>query len=163
MDDPNLGWEDPIDQANSLRVAVEHLVTGGMSLRNRLGRATPFLTKYRRWPERLKTRVENLINAYKAAPRDYQYEAEGAPIRRQLDFGTPRECRALADDIFALYEACLLDIGRMHERGGLASEWYNIMYPKGVASRIIKLRRNDRRNPPVYEPRALKSGLWSDP
>ena len=50
------------------------------------------------------------------------------------------ELRALADDIFALYEACLLDIGRMYAMGGAAAGWYDIMYPNDAAPRVFKPR-----------------------
>jgi hypothetical protein len=163
MEDPNLGWEDPIAQANSLQIAVNHLCAHGLKWGQRLERATSPLVKYRRWPERLKGRLKNVINAWEAVPKEYQYQAEGAPTVRQLNFFTPRECRALVDDILALYEACLLDIGRMQEMGGLAAKWYNVMYPKDVAPRTVKpLKDNAPRNLSVYQPRGLRH-LWSDP
>jgi hypothetical protein len=38
MEDPNLGWEDPIDQASSLRSAVKELLAVGLGPRERGGR-----------------------------------------------------------------------------------------------------------------------------
>ena len=117
------------------------------------------LTKYWSTPERLKNRRDNILNARRDVRRDYP---TGTLFR--FDLLGKRELRALADDIFALYEACLLDIGRMHEMGGLAGEWYDIMYPKDATPRTIKLRRDaSPNNRPVYRPRALKKGLWSEP
>jgi len=37
MEDPNLGWEDPIDQASSLRSAVKELLAVGLGPRERGG------------------------------------------------------------------------------------------------------------------------------
>jgi hypothetical protein len=175
MEDPNLGWEEPIAQASSLRSAVKELLAIGLRPRGRgnmgalegvmLGaserfeRATSSLWKYRRWPDRVKARLENIINARVAVRREYPTHT-----RFQFELLRPSERRALADDIFAMYEACLLDIGRMHERGGVAGEWYDIMYPKDAAPRTIKLRRDaSPNNRPVYRPRGLKKGLWSEP
>jgi hypothetical protein len=157
MEDPNLGWEDPIDQASSLRSAVKELLAVGLGPRERGGtgpfegtvcgvserfeRATSSLWKYRRWPDRVKSRLENIRNARVAVRRDYPTHTHPTHASFQFALLSPRERRALADDIFAIYEACLLDIGRMHERGGLAGEWYNFIYPKDAAPRTIKLGR----------------------
>src|SRR5260370_18703156 len=109
MDDLQLGWQDPIDQLGALRVAVKHLsARGRIGPRERFERATAPLTKYWRMPERLKNRRDNILNARRDVRRDYPI---GTLFR--FDLLSRRELRALADDIFALYEACLLDIGRM--------------------------------------------------
>jgi len=175
MEDPNLGWEDPIAQASSLRSAVKELLAIGLRPRERgnmgalegvvLGaserfdRATSSLWKYLRCPDRVKSRLENIRNARIAVRRHYSTDT-----LFQFDLLPPNERRALADDIFAVYEACLLDLGRMHERGGLGGEWYNIMYPKDAVPRTIKLRRDaSPNNRPVYRPHGLKTGLWSEP
>jgi hypothetical protein len=141
--------EDPIDQAISLRSAVKELLAIGLGPRSRswdgvvcgvserLEQATSSLWKYRRWPDRVRSRRENIRKARVAVRKDYTNDTVF-----QFSLLPPRQRRALADDIFAMYEACLLDIGRMHERGGLAGEWYNVMYPKDAAARTIKLRRD---------------------
>jgi hypothetical protein len=175
MEDPNLGWEEPIAQASSLRSAVKELLAIGLGpqergnsgtivgvvlgVSERFERATSSLWKYRRWPDHVKSRLENISNARRAVRRDY-------PTGAWFEFAAlpPKERRALADDIFAMYEACLLDIGRMHERGGLAGEWYTIMYPKDAAPRTIKLGRGaNPKHSPVYRHRGIKKGLWSEP
>jgi hypothetical protein len=107
----------------------------------------------------VKSRLENISNARRAVRRDY-------PADTLFEFALlpPKERRALADDIFAMYEACLLDIGRMHERGGLAGEWYAIMYPKDAAPRTIKLGGGaSPKHRPVYRPRGIKKGMLSEP
>jgi hypothetical protein len=75
-----------------------------------------------------------------------------------------KDRRALEADIFALYEACLLDVGRMHASGGFAAGYYDNLYPEDAAPRTIKLGRDaSPNNRPVYRPRGLKKGLWSEP
>jgi hypothetical protein len=142
MEDPNLGREEPIAQASSLRSAVKELLAIGLGPRalegvvlgasERFERAASSLWKYRRWPDRVKSRLENISNARGAVRRNYPTDT-----RFEFPLRPPKERRALADDIFAVYQACLLDLGRMHERGGLAGEWYGIMYPKDAAPRTI--------------------------
>jgi hypothetical protein len=165
MNDYRLGWEDPFDQLRALRVAVKELLAlglgpqeKGMGPRERFTRATSTFIKYRGWPERLKYRRENISNARIAVRRDYPRDT-----LFHFERLTAKERRALADDIFALYEACLLDAGRMYEMGGHATLGYEIMYPKDAEPRTVKPRRdNAPRNPPVYRPRALKR-LWLEP
>jgi hypothetical protein len=140
MDDYRLGWDDPIAQLNSLRVAVKELLALGLGPqekgtgpRERFDRATRRLIIYRGWPDRLKHRRENISSARIAVRED-----QGAWFR--FDLLSAKERRALADDILALYEACLLDIGRMYEKGGHATAGYEIMYPKDAAPRTFKRR-----------------------
>jgi hypothetical protein len=54
LDEYQLGWQDPIDQLDALRVAVKHLRAIALGPRERFDRATSFLTKYWRMPDRLK-------------------------------------------------------------------------------------------------------------
>jgi hypothetical protein len=135
MDDPQLGWQDPIDQLAALRVAVEYLRAPRLGPRERFDRATFPLTKYWSMPERLKNRRDNILNARTAVWRDY-----GAGGAFRFDLVRIEERRALAGDIFALHEACLLDIGRMREMGGLAADYFNIVYPKDAAPLTVKPR-----------------------
>jgi hypothetical protein len=86
-------------------------------------------------PERLKNRRDNILNARKAVRREY-----GAGALFRFDLLNRKERRALADDIFALYEACLLDIGRMREMGGLPADYFNIVYPEDTAPLAVKPR-----------------------
>ena len=161
MDEYQLGWQDPIDQLDALRVALGQLLRRSLGPRERFDRATFPLTKCWRTPKRLKNRRDNILNARIAVRRDYSPET--ASLFR-FDLLSTKEQRALVDDILALYEACLLDIGRMYSMGGPAGEWYDIMYPKDAAPRTIKLRRDaSPNNRPVYRPRDLKKGLWSEP
>jgi hypothetical protein len=134
MDDYRLGWDDPVAQLNSLRVAVKHLGNVRAGPRERFDRATVPLIRYRYVPERLKYRYENILNARKAVRRDYP----GGSTMFHFDFLSVPERRALADDIFALYEACLLDIGRIFQMGRLPG--YEIIYPKDAAPLTVKPR-----------------------
>jgi hypothetical protein len=133
MDEYQLGWQDPIDQLDALRVAVRHLLRRSLGSRERFDRATSPLTKYWHIPERLKNRRRNILNA-RMAVRRYP------PEMFRFDLLTAKDHRALENDIFALYEACLLDIGRMYAMGGPAAGWYDIMYPKDAAPRAVKPR-----------------------
>jgi hypothetical protein len=72
MNDFQLGWQDPVDQLNALRVAVKHLRATRLGPRKRFDRATFPLTKYWGVPERLKHRRENILNARTAVRRDYR-------------------------------------------------------------------------------------------
>jgi hypothetical protein len=135
MDDYRPGWEDPIAQLNSLRVAVECLRKVRMGP-SRFDHATFPLIKYRYVPEHLKYRYENIRNARRAVRKDYS--KRNTVFRFHLL--SSRDRRALEDDIFALYEACLLDIGRMYEMGGIATLGYEIMYPKDAAPHTVKPR-----------------------
>jgi hypothetical protein len=81
--------------------------------------------------ERLKQRRENILNARIAVWKDTLF---------RFDLLSARERRVLADDIFALYEGCLLDIGRMNGMGGLAADWYDIVYPEDAAPLTVKPR-----------------------
>jgi hypothetical protein len=124
MDGYQLGWQDPINQLDALRLAVKHLRAVAVAPRERFDRATSPLTKYWRMPERLKQRRENILNARIAVRKDTLF---------RFDLLSARERRALADDIFGLYEGCLLDIGRMYGMGGPAAGWYDIVYPQDAA------------------------------
>jgi hypothetical protein len=103
MDDYRLGWERPSDQLDSLRIAVQCLGKAWTSLSNRLDHATFALVKYqsRDVPERLKHRYENIMNARKAVAKGRYFA---------FHLLSHKERRALANDIFALYEACFLDM-----------------------------------------------------
>ena len=81
----------------------------GLGVSERFERATSSLWKYRRWPDRVKSRLENISNARRAVRRDY-------PADTLFEFALlpPKERRALADDIFAIYEACLQRAPRKH-------------------------------------------------
>jgi len=71
MDDEQLGWQDPADQLDVLRVAVRHLCEASLAPRERVTRATSPLTKYWRMPERLKNRRANILNARIAVQRGH--------------------------------------------------------------------------------------------
>jgi hypothetical protein len=131
MDDYRLGWERPTDQLRSLRFAVKCLGKAWMSLSNRLDLATRALVYDRYVPERLKHRYENIMNARIAVAKGHYFA---------FHLLSHKERRALANDIFALYEACLLDIGRMYEMGGIATVPYDITYPKDAAPFTVKPR-----------------------
>jgi hypothetical protein len=147
MDKYQLGWQDPIDQLHHLRVAVRHLTHCNRTTRERFGAASEALAKYWRMPERLKNRRDNIMNTLIAVRKEYDTYPW---TRYRFDLLSAKERRALEDDFFALYEACLLDMGRMREVGGLAAHWYDIMYPKDAEPRTVKPRTDPSDNLPPF-------------
>ena len=139
MDNQYLGWQDPIDQLLSLRAALNYLLARSKAPRERFSGATLPLVKYHihDFPERLRQRVENIRNARVAVRQDYVTDS-----LFRFDLLSVRECRAIQGDILALYEACLLDLGRMHAMGGMGEGLYEIVYPKDAQPLTVKPRAN---------------------
>ena len=115
MDDPKLGWDDPIAQARSLRDALKELLAlglgpqeKGVGPRERFDWATSTFIKYRGWLERLKYRRENIFNARIAVRRDYVRRDYSSFTVFHFERLRARERRALADDISpSMRRACL--------------------------------------------------------
>jgi hypothetical protein len=117
-----LGWTEPIDQLNRLRTAVGYLLARTGGPRERWTNATTPLMRYRPedYPERLRRRVQNLGDARVAVREDiaddciFTFDRLSRPV-----------LNALRDDIIALYEACLLDIGK----GDVRTGYLEVVYP----------------------------------
>jgi hypothetical protein len=116
-----LFWAGPLDQLDSLRIAVKYLLKRGLNTNERFSAATLPLAKYqsREFPETVRPRFERIAAARRAVWREYI----GGSL---FDFTALKrpERKALQDDIFALYEACLLDIGKMGDQ-----DFYELAYP----------------------------------
>jgi hypothetical protein len=126
--DAQLYWADPVGQLVALRVAVKCLLSRGMGLNERFDRATLPLVKYRPedFPEGLRPTFARIMQARRDVSRNYI----GATLFDFSQLSAPKR-RALQSDLIALYEACLLDIGKM---SGAASDsdsgFYGIVYPQ---------------------------------
>jgi hypothetical protein len=126
---PHFGWRSPFEQLERLRESVGYLretKSPKPSLCKRFENATFFLNIYleNAWPQHLRRRIGNLQRACSAVQSQF---AHGIVFR--FDLLPPKQRRAFADDIFALYEACLLDIGRMRAAGELGEYDYQLAYP----------------------------------
>ena len=118
-------WADPIGKLESLRIAMKYLLTRRkISLNERLTAATLPLVGYlpHEFPEVVRPRFERIAATRSAVCREYVGGTmfEFSELNRQ-------ERRALQEDIIALYEACLLDLGMADK------DFYEIAYPPGRA------------------------------
>ena len=121
MSKGKLGWTEPVSQLESLRTAVRLLAERhGTNFRIRMDKATFALTRWRAddFPERIRERARKVLGVRSAVRQDYQTDS-----LFHFERLTPRQRRALIDDIISLYEACLLDLGK-------AGEYVSIVYPK---------------------------------
>jgi hypothetical protein len=115
---PDLDWRDHITQLDRLQRAVRVLAEGSGTLRERMDKATSALATMwpEDFPERLRNRAAKVLSIREKVMRfDVAY----------FDFMTPRERKRFVADIIALYEACLIDIGRTWPR-------WDEVYPKDV-------------------------------
>jgi hypothetical protein len=122
-----------------LQTAMKHLRSlGGRA--GRLENATLPLCTYQphEFPARIRQRALNIFEARDIADRGQ----ENTPL---LDFGKLgwRGCRAIEDDIEALFMACLIDIGRMSELPGPGSEYADFLYPEAGKPLANKLGAQD--------------------
>lgn len=132
------GWNDPIDQVESLKAALKHLCSH-RSRRARLDAATSALTKYTPddFPIRIRQRFESIMQARVAVAKVYA----GAPL---FDFGLLGNvgCRAVEDDLIALFTACILDIGLMGAVDGRAQDHAELIYPTSESA--LRVRTHGR-------------------
>jgi hypothetical protein len=104
------GWVDPVDKLLSFRTAISHLVSQKDNFRVRMEKVTyPFVRmRPEEFPERIR-RVAQSVLAVRGAVA-VQYETHTLWHFERL---TPKERKAFITDILRLYEALLLDLGRM--------------------------------------------------
>ena len=126
---PSFGWRSRFEQLERLRIWVEYLRTTHspkLPSYKQFEYATFYITLYREmdWPEHLRQRVHNILKSRETVFTKYTY---GSDFR--FDLLTRKQRRSIADDIFALYEACLLDIGRIRGVGGPDEYDYQLAYP----------------------------------
>jgi hypothetical protein len=130
--DARLLWSDPVDQLLSLRVALKYLLVRKLNPRERFDRATLPLVKYqpRDFPEPMRPVFARIMQARVDARRD----CDGSTVFEFSQLSVPAR-RALQSDLIAMYEACLLDIGKMSETSaGGDSGYYDIVYPREEGS-----------------------------
>jgi len=135
-------WSDPIGQLTSLREALEVLLAGSLNPRERFDGATSLLVKYnpREFPELLRPCFERIMKSRIAVRRKYV-----SATLFEFSRLTNSERRALQKDVIALYEACLLDIGRMSgTSSGVDRDYYDIVYPREDQKRSPEKRTRRR-------------------
>jgi hypothetical protein len=119
--DPDLGWtSDHVGRLERLRDAVRILAEGHKKFRDRIDKATSALVHFdpEDFPAHLRPRLERIHRARRKAMRTaINYD----------DFSfaylTLTEQDNLVADIIAIYEACLIDIGRTWPR-------WDFVYPQ---------------------------------
>jgi hypothetical protein len=128
--DAFLYWAGPIDQLDSLRIAVKHLLKRSGSPRERFDAATLPLVKYRAvdFPVAQRPRFERIMSARIAVRTDYGTSTLFEFARLSTD-----KRRAIQSDIIAMYESCLLDIGRMSTMSEFGQDFYENVYPRDQA------------------------------
>ena len=141
--DARLLWSDPVDQLLSLRVALKFLLARNLNPSDRFDRATFPLVKYqpRDFPEPMRPLFSRIMQARVAARRDYS----GFTVFEFSQLGVA-ERRTIQRDLITLYEACLLDIGKMSEPSANGDTgYYDIVYPREEERRPSVTRRRSRR------------------
>jgi hypothetical protein len=124
VDTTNARWISPLDQLLTLRAAIKALLMRSLNPRERFERATYGLAAYlpSDFPKAVQAPFLRIMDARVAVTR-----AEG----QIFEFQTlpNKERNALQADIFALYEACLIDIGSLNCSASMGDEVYDIVYP----------------------------------
>ena len=141
--DARLLWSDPVDQLLSLRVALKFLLARNLNPSDRFDRATFPLVKYqpRDFPEPMRPLFSRIMQARVAARRDYS----GFTMFEFSQLGVA-ERRTIQRDLITLYEACLLDIGKMSEPSANGDNgYYEIVYPREEERQPSVTRRQSRR------------------
>jgi hypothetical protein len=128
IDTADARWSSPLDQLLTLRAAIKALLMRRLNPRERLERATYGLAAYlpSDFPKAVRARFQRIMDARVAVTR-----AEGQIFEFQTL--SNKERNALQADIFALYEACLMDIGWLNGSASMGGEVYDIVYPHAGA------------------------------
>jgi hypothetical protein len=121
-DHPGLDWSDPVTQLEGLRRAVRVLAEGSGKWRERMDKATEALVNMRSedFPRRLHHRAAKVLSIHGRVAESY---TGGSYFH--FEALTPSEGKRLVADIIALYEACLIDIGRTWPR-------WDFVYPENA-------------------------------
>jgi hypothetical protein len=121
MNGGQLRWTDPTGQLVRLREAVKILAEGRGKTADRVERATgAILTMF---PEAFPPRLRNRATKVRTL-RANAALAGGAHFR--FNELKPSERARFVGDLIALYEACLIDIGRMWPE-------HDFIYPEDIA------------------------------
>ncbi len=121
-------WSSPLDQLLTLRAAIKALLLRSLNPRERFERATYGLAAYlpSDFPKAVRARFQRIMDARVAVS-----QADGRIFEFQKL--SIKERSALQADIFALYEACLMDIGWLNGSARMGGEVYHIVYPHAGA------------------------------
>jgi hypothetical protein len=116
----HLGWKDPVDQFLALQTAIRILAEGKSNFRIRMEKATFPLTKYlpQDFPERIRNRALEVLGTRRKVRKDY-----GQDALFHFERLKSKQRTRLTKNIISLYEACLMDIGKMN---------MDSLYPKDV-------------------------------
>jgi hypothetical protein len=126
----DFGWgSDHVGKLHRLQAAVRHLAEGKGKARERLERATNWLTGLQPadFPQSLRIRATNVLSLR----GKHVYHAGGEPYFQEV---RPSERRQFVEDLLALCEACLIDLGR---RG---PDW-DFMYPEDRSGAPLAKRK----------------------
>jgi hypothetical protein len=117
--DPKMGWMEPVGMLYALRSAVRALATGGGKFQQRMEKATYALHNHQpgHFPPRLRNRATNVLSTPAIVRREYESG------RAYWDYTrlTRKQRQTFIEDLLGLYEACLMDLGKMGE---------NYLYPE---------------------------------
>jgi hypothetical protein len=115
----DLGWgSDHVGKLKRLQAAVKHLAEGKWTTSKRLEKATSWLTGLQpaEFPQHLRNRASNVLSLR----RKYVFHMGGDSYFHAVK---PSDRLKFIEDLLALYEACLIDLGRTWP------DW-DFMYPK---------------------------------
>jgi hypothetical protein len=133
IDTEDARWSSPLDQLVTLRAAIKALLTRSLNARERLERATYGLAAYLPgdFPKAVRARFQRIMDARVAITR-------GNGQIFEFHMLSNKERNALQVDIVALYEACLMDIGRLNGSASMGGDVYDIVYPHAEAPDDIR-------------------------
>ena len=129
------GWgSDHVGKLDRLQTAVSILAEGKGTIAQRLQRATyPLSTLFPRdFPKHLRNRAKRVLKLR----GKYIFHAGDQSYFHQVK---PRDRISFVKDLLALYEACLIDLGRSWP------EW-DFMYPKDIKVKMDRKKRHTRTN-----------------
>lgn len=123
------GWNEPIGALDRLQTAVRIIARAKGNPRGRnkfsylMDRATFALTDLlpEHFPARIRGRANKVLSVRSRVR--HQYGDSGDSVHFHFEWLSSKERDALISDILSLYEACLLDLGRM-------ADYHDIVYPK---------------------------------
>ena len=134
----DLGWGgDHVGKLKALQTAIR-ILAGGGTVRNRFDRATFCVVNYWDVPNPLRPALQRIRDGRRRCRRKvsathayFAFDELGTSVREQI-----------VADLTALYEACLIDLGRK-------SPEYDFMYPKGD---VISKTKRPRRKKTIKRP-----------
>jgi len=115
----DIGWgSDHVGKLHRMQTAVSHLAQGRGKTSQRLEKATYALIGLRanEFPERIRNRAENVLSLR----GEYVRHAGHVSCFHRVPLAVKKR---FVEDLLALYEACLIDLGRTWPQ-------WDLMYPK---------------------------------